>query len=67
MNECITTPQHKNKSAIRCQTNSIYIKSKNHIYIYIYVKNSLGHEQSVKIIEDRYIIIDWVLMDMCSC
>ena len=25
-NECLTTPQHKNKSAIGCQTNGIYIK-----------------------------------------
>ena len=25
-NECFTTPQHKNKSAIGCQTNVIYIK-----------------------------------------
>ena len=28
MNECLTTPQHKTKSAIACQTNGIYIKSK---------------------------------------
>ena len=28
MNEYLTTPQHKNKSAIVCQTNDIYIKSK---------------------------------------
>ena len=27
MNSCLTTPQHKNKSAIGCQTNGIYIKS----------------------------------------
>ena len=26
--DCLTTPQHKNKSAIGCQTNGIYIKSK---------------------------------------
>ena len=26
INECLTTPQHKNKSAIGCQTNGIYIK-----------------------------------------
>ena len=31
MNDCLTTPQHKNKSAIGCQTNGIYIKSKNQI------------------------------------
>ena len=29
MNECLVTPQHKNKSAIGCQTNGIYIKSKS--------------------------------------
>ena len=29
MNECLTTPQHKNKSAIGCQTNGIYIQSEN--------------------------------------
>ena len=28
MNECLTTPQHKHKSAIGCQTNGIYIKRK---------------------------------------
>ena len=27
MNEYLTTPQHKNNSAIACQTNGIYIKS----------------------------------------
>ena len=27
-NEWLTTPQHKNKSAIRCQTNGIDIKRK---------------------------------------
>ena len=27
-NECLTTPQHKNKPAIECQTNGIYIKRK---------------------------------------
>ena len=26
MNECLTTPQYKNKSAIGYQTNGIYIK-----------------------------------------
>ena len=26
MNECLTTPQHKNKLAVGCQTNRIYIK-----------------------------------------
>ena len=31
MNECLTTPQHKNKSAIGCQTNDIYIKHKEHL------------------------------------
>ena len=32
--ECLTTPQLKNKSAIGCQTNSIEIKSKkSNIYI----------------------------------
>ena len=28
MNECLTTSQHKNKSAIGSQTNGIYIKRK---------------------------------------
>ena len=28
MNECLTTPQHKHKSAIGYQTNGIYIKRK---------------------------------------
>ena len=28
MSECLTTSQHKNKSAIGCQTNDIYIKHK---------------------------------------
>ena len=33
MNECLTTPQHKNKSAIGCQTNGIYIKrTKSNVY-----------------------------------
>ena len=27
LNDCLTTPQHKNKSAIGCQTNGIYIKN----------------------------------------
>ena len=27
INECLMTPQHKNKSAIGCQTNCNYIKS----------------------------------------
>ena len=27
MNECLTAPQHKNKLAIGCQPNGIYIKS----------------------------------------
>ena len=26
MNECLTTPQHKNKSATGCETNGIFIK-----------------------------------------
>ena len=31
--ECLTTPQHKNKSAIGCQTNGICIKStKSNVY-----------------------------------
>ena len=34
MNECLMTPQHKNKSAVVCQTNDIYVKSKNQICIY---------------------------------
>ena len=33
MNECLTTPHHKNKLAIGCQTNGIYIKSKKQICI----------------------------------
>ena len=28
MNECLTTPHNRNKSAIGCQTNGIYIKHK---------------------------------------
>ena len=28
--DCLTTPQHKNKSAIGCQTIGIYIKSKSY-------------------------------------
>ena len=36
-NECLMTPQHKNKSAIGCQANGIYIKSKNRICVYIYI------------------------------
>ena len=26
MNDCLTTPQHKNKSAVGCQTNGVYMK-----------------------------------------
>ena len=33
MNACLMTPQHKNKLASGCQTNGIYIKSKNQICI----------------------------------
>ena len=32
MNECLTTPQHKKKSGIGCQTNGIYMKSKKKMY-----------------------------------
>ena len=35
MNEYLTTLQHKNKSAIGCQTHDIYIKGKNIYYKYI--------------------------------
>ena len=35
INECLTTPQHKNKSAIGGQTNGIYIKKLNK---YVYIK-----------------------------
>ena len=35
MNECLKTTQHKHKSAIVCQTNSIYIKKINGKYVYI--------------------------------
>ena len=34
MNECLTTSQNKNKYAIGCQRNSIYIKSKNKICLF---------------------------------
>ena len=34
MNECLMTPQHKNKLAIGFQTNGVYIKSYNQIHIY---------------------------------
>ena len=39
MNECLTTPQYTNKSAIVCQTNGIRIKTKDHF-------NPLYHEIS---------------------
>ena len=29
MNECLTTPQHKNKSAIGCQTNVILAREES--------------------------------------
>ena len=32
MNDCLTTPQDKNKSAIGCQLIGIYIKSKSKGY-----------------------------------
>ena len=46
-NECLTTPKHKNKnkSAIGCQTNGIYIKSK---IANVYIKNSLCYINNIK-------------------
>ena len=45
MNECLTTPQPKNKSANGCQTYDIYIKSK--IANVYNIKNSLGYINTV--------------------
>ena len=33
LNECLTTPQHRNKLAVGCQTNGIYILLKSNKYI----------------------------------
>ena len=45
MNECLTTSQHKIKSAVGCKTNGIYIKTKLKSNMYILKK---GYKQSVK-------------------
>ena len=40
----VMTPQHKNKSAVGCQTNGIYLKSK---IANVYIKKSLGYINTV--------------------
>ena len=55
MNACLTTPQHKNKSAIVCQTNGIYIKLNGK---YVYIKISLVYKQCKELCKNfcyRYI------------
>ena len=58
MNECLTTPQHKNESAIGCQTIGIYIKKLNGRYVTFlvdygikYSEDSLMHSDVISIYE----------------
>ena len=39
MGECLTTPQHKNKLAIGCQTNGIYIQFRIKYVYYLKYRN----------------------------
>ena len=43
MNECLTTPQHKNKSTVGCQTNGILF-----IYLFNNIFNTFNSYISIE-------------------